>query len=177
VTSPVTSPVAQRISHVDHVGIAVPSIEAAAPLYVDVLGGELLSGGDNLATGLRLVHLRFPGFKLELMESRRPDSLIAPWLERSGPGLHHITFFVDDIPRTVGALEAAGVRTVGTATASANWSETFLHPADTGGPLLQMVASARRWDVREEGFDLADVLAGRIIWDDFVPCRVEEPVA
>lgn len=166
--------VAERIQRVDHVGIVVRSIAEAAPLYVGVLGGRFLSGGDNLGTGLRLVHLQYPGFKLELMESRRGDSLIAPWLERSGPGLHHITFLVDDLPRTVAALDAAGIGTVGTSAASPNWQETFIRLDHSSGPLLQVVASARRWDVPEEGFDLDDVLAGRIVWEDFVPCRIEE---
>jgi methylmalonyl-CoA/ethylmalonyl-CoA epimerase len=128
---------------VDHVAIAVPSIEHAIPLFRDALGGEFLCGGDNDETGIRLVHLRLPGLKLELMQPLRPDSFLQRHLEKRGPGLHHLTFLVDDVALTVGAM-------------------------------LQFVETTRRWDVPAPNCTLDDVLAGRVVWQDYGPCLREE---
>ena len=161
---------ADRITKVDHVAIVVPDMAAAMPLFRDTLGGKFVSGGDNDGTGIRLVHLMLPGFKLELMAPLREDSIVASSLARRGPGFHHVTFFVDDVLKTVDALEASGFTTTGTDISSENWSETFLRPAETFGALLQFVATTREWNVPTRDFELEDVLAGRIVWRDFVPC-------
>src|SRR4051794_4576163 len=119
---------AERIQKVDHVAIAVEDMAAAMPLFRDALGGRFISGGDNDDTGIRLMHLMLPGFKLELLAPLRDDSILAHSLERRGPGFHHMTFFVDDVEATVDALEGDGFSVTGTDLASQNWSETFLKP-------------------------------------------------
>jgi methylmalonyl-CoA epimerase len=163
-------PAGDRIQKVDHVAILLEDMAAAMPLFRDALGGRFLSGGDNDDTGVRLMHLMLPGFKLELMQPLRADSLVSRSLETRGPGFHHMTFFVDDVLATVDALEGDGFRTTGTATVSANWSETFLRPGDSFGALLQFVKTEREWDVRTRDFGVEDVLAGRVVWRDFVAC-------
>jgi methylmalonyl-CoA/ethylmalonyl-CoA epimerase len=162
--------VQERILKVDHVAILLENMAAGVPLFRDMLGGRFIAGGDNLETGVRLMHLMLPGFKLELMQPLREDSIVSRGLETRGPGFHHMTFFVDDVLATVDALEEGGFRTTGTALSSPNWQETFLRPADTFGALLQFVATEREWDVPTRDFELEDVLAGRVIWRDFVPC-------
>ena len=96
------------IRKVDHVAIAVASIAETVPLFCDTLQGEFIAGGDNDDTGIRLVHLRLPGFKLELMQPLRADSFLQRHLDERGPGFHHMTFFVDDLRTTVAALDAGG---------------------------------------------------------------------
>lgn len=164
------SRVSDHITKVDHIAIALEDISAAMPLFRDALGGRFIAGGDNLQTGVRLVHLMLPGFKLELMQSLRDDSILAPSMRRRGPGFHHMTFFVDDIPATVDAFSTAGFETTGTDVSSPNWSETFLRPRDSFGAMLQFVSTEREWDVPTRDFALEDVLAGRVQWRDFVPC-------
>jgi methylmalonyl-CoA/ethylmalonyl-CoA epimerase len=164
------SEVSRHITKVDHVAIAVEDMAAAMPLFRDVLGGQFIAGGDNLQTGVRLIHLMFPGFKLELMQSLRDDSILAPSMRRRGPGFHHMTFFVDDVLATVDAFSAVGLETTGTDVSSPNWSETFLRPRDSFGAMLQFVSTEREWDVPTRDFELEDVLAGRVHWRDFVPC-------
>jgi methylmalonyl-CoA epimerase len=159
-----------RIRTVDHVGIAVPDIAAAAPLYVDALGAQFLGGGQNPVNGLRVVHLKLPGLKLELLAPTREDSIISPALAERGPGLHHITFLVDDLPSTIDAWAEHGLRTVGDDLSSPNWQEAFLRPQDTFGALLQFVATARDWNTPTSEYTLADVLAGRVEFRDYVPC-------
>jgi methylmalonyl-CoA/ethylmalonyl-CoA epimerase len=161
---------AERIQKVDHVAILVEDMAPAIPLFRDALGGRFIAGGDNDDTGVRLMHLMLPGFKLELMQPLREGSLVSRSLETRGPGFHHMTFFVDDVLTTVDALEAGGFRTTGTAVDSANWQETFLRPVDTFGALLQFVATPRDWDVPARDYDVEDVLQGRVVWRDFVAC-------
>jgi methylmalonyl-CoA/ethylmalonyl-CoA epimerase len=161
---------ADRISRVDHVAIALESVADAIPLFCGALGATFLTGGDNDETGIRLVHLQLPGLKLELLSPLRDDSLLAASLARRGPGFHHMTFFVDDVPQTVALLEADGFPTTGTDVSSPSWSETFLRPTASFGALLQFVSSTRTWGVATQDFTLDDVLAGRIVWRDFLAC-------
>jgi methylmalonyl-CoA/ethylmalonyl-CoA epimerase len=166
--------VGDRIVRVDHVAIAVPSIDDTVGLFCDALGARFLTGGDNDETGIRLVHLQLPGMKLELLQPLRDEAPVARSLKRRGPGFHHLTFFVDDIPRTVGALEAHGLPTTGTDTSTPAWSETFIKPDASFGALLQFVSSTREWGVPTDDFTLADVLAGRVVWRDFIACVRDE---
>jgi methylmalonyl-CoA/ethylmalonyl-CoA epimerase len=162
--------VSEHIQKVDHVAIALPSIADSVPLFCDILGARFISGGDNDDTGLRLVHLMLPNFKLELLQPLREDSIVSESLERRGPGLHHITFFVDDVRRTADAFAAEGFHVTGTNVSVPAWTETFLRPKDTFGALLQFVGTNRNWDVPSRDFGLEDVLAGRVVYRDYVAC-------
>jgi len=146
----VSERVADRITRVDHVAIAVESIADTVPLFRDALGARFLTGGDNDATGIRLVHFQLPGLKLELM-----------------------AFFVDDVPRTVDLLEGEGIPTTGTDIGTPAWSETFIRPTSSFGALLQFVSSSRAWGVPTSDFELADVLAGRVVWREYIACLRE----
>jgi methylmalonyl-CoA/ethylmalonyl-CoA epimerase len=166
----VTGAAADHILKLDHVGIAVTDIAAPVALFHDTLGGRFLAGGDNDETGIRLVHLMLHGFKVELLQPLREDSILARSIDAHGTGFHHMTFFVDDVLATAEALEDGGLRMTGTDVTSAYWKETFVSPADSFGALLQFVATTREWDVPTRDFALEDVLAGRVVWRAFVPC-------
>lgn len=161
---------ADHFDRMDHVALVVPDLRAATVLYVDALGATFLTGGDNDDTGLRLVHLALGGFKIELIEAFRSGSLLAPWLEKHGPGIHHITYVVDDVDATARSLEADAVPVVGVDTSSPNWSEAFIHPHASGSALVQFVTTALDWGEPTEDFTLQDVLDGRIVWRDSIPC-------
>lgn len=160
----------ERIERLDHVAIAVEDMAATVPLFVGALGARFITGGDNHENGLRLVHLQFPGLKLELMQPIGDHSILASSLADRGPGFHHMTFFVDDVPKTVDALEADGFDPVGTDLSVPTWRETFLRPADTFGALIQFVDSTRTWGVPTEEFGFDDVLAGDVVWRDHLAC-------
>jgi methylmalonyl-CoA/ethylmalonyl-CoA epimerase len=162
--------VARRIRKLDHIGIATTDMAAAVALFAGVLGATLISGGDNDRTGIRLMQLSCGGFKIELMQPLRDDSLIVPRLAKHGPGFHHVTFLVDDLVETIDGLAAAGVGCVGTNLASPNWRESFLDPRQTFGTLLQMVDTTRRWDVPTTAYSVEDVLNGDVVWNDYVDC-------
>ncbi|MFF5986479.1 VOC family protein [Prauserella flavalba] len=162
------------VRRLDHVAVAVRDAETALALYAGVLGGRFVLGGDNDETGTRIIHLRLGGFKLELMQPLREDSLLARTIERRGEGFHHVTFVVGDVARTVDVVEAAGFETVGTELGNPTWRETFLRPRQTGG-LVQLVDTDRDWSGPVDGITLDDVLAGRAGFDGAWPCWKATP--
>ena len=159
-----------QIIRVDHVAIALHDVADAAGLFCGALGATFITGGDNDETGLRLLHVQLPGLKLELLSPLRDDTVLARSLESHGVGFHHMTFFVDDVARTVDLLTADGIPTAGTDTRLQTWSETFIKPGASFGALLQFVSSTRDWGVPTTEFELEDVLAGRVVWRDYLAC-------
>ena len=162
--------VARHVTSVDHVAIAVRDMAASAHLFVDVLGASLMYGGDNDVTGARILKLDLAGFRIELMQPLRDDSLLAAHLERRGEGFHHLTMMVDDVAETVTDLAAAGLTPVGTDTTSPVWSETFLPPRQTFGALIQLASASDDFGAKVDDYTLEDVLRGRVVWTEKVAC-------
>jgi methylmalonyl-CoA/ethylmalonyl-CoA epimerase len=129
----------------DHVAHAVPSIKELLPLYRDLLGGLVRSGGISQWGGHLAVVIEYAdGGKIELLEPvRRNAPSIGGFLAASPRGgLHHVTFKVPDIRRALDRVLAAGYHPVGTNLEQEAWRETFLHPRETGGVLLQLAQVA-----------------------------------
>ena len=125
----------------DHVAHAVPSIREVLPLYRDLLGGEVEGGGFNSWGGHLAVQILYPGGgRIELLEPTRPDSQSCSGFLARNPrgGLHHLTFKVADIEASIDALKAAGFEPFGTMLADPGWKETYLHPRQTDGVLIQI---------------------------------------
>jgi methylmalonyl-CoA/ethylmalonyl-CoA epimerase len=125
----------------DHVAHAVPSIRELLPLYRDLLGGVVCSGGISPWGGHLAVQIEYPnGARIELLEPVRRDApSIGNFLTTSPRGgLHHVTFRVPDIRLALDRVLAAGYHPVGTNLEHAEWRETFLHPRETGGVLIQL---------------------------------------
>jgi methylmalonyl-CoA/ethylmalonyl-CoA epimerase len=125
----------------DHVAHAVPSIKELLPLYRDLLGGVVSSGGISPWGGHLAVIIEYAGGgKIELLEPvRRNAPSIGGFLTASPRGgLHHVTFKVPDIQLALDRVLAAGYHPVGTNLEHESWRETFLHPRETGGVLLQL---------------------------------------
>jgi methylmalonyl-CoA/ethylmalonyl-CoA epimerase len=125
----------------DHVGIAAESTSALP------LAAALGSGPATLATMPSGVAVgRFgPGERLELVTPARPGSPVERFLERRGPGLHHIAFRVDEpLERVVARLRAEGIEPVGEIEPSSDGRPcVFLHPSTTGGILVELVHGPR----------------------------------
>jgi len=121
-----------------HVGIAVPRIADALPFYRDVLG--LTPGHPESADGARIVSLAFGDSAVELLEPVDPESPIAKFLARRGPGIHHICYRVPDLDQALDRCRAAGYRLVDEAprTGAGGRRIAFVHPKATAGILLEL---------------------------------------
>jgi methylmalonyl-CoA epimerase len=148
----------------DHIGIAVKNLPAALAFYRDALGLEVEAAEDVESQNVRAHFIPVgdgehrgveahggkdrgvgaSGVKLELLEGTSPDSPITRYVDKRGPGLHHITLRVADIRAVVGHLKARGVRMVDeTPRPGAEGSTVaFVHPSSTHGVLVELKQSA-----------------------------------
>jgi methylmalonyl-CoA/ethylmalonyl-CoA epimerase len=140
--------IADLLVSVDHVGIAVPELEAGLAFYRDTLGLELVHREDNTDQRVTEAMLATPGgpdsAQLQLLAPLGDDSPIAKFLDRAGPGLQQLALRVTDARAAGDRLREAGLRVLydeprrGTADSLIN----FVHPRDTGGVLIELVQPA-----------------------------------
>ena len=122
---------------VDHVAVAVPSIEEARPLYERLSG---VSGSPVEELPEQGVRVLFVG-EVELLEPLSPESSVARFLERRGPGLHHIAYRTPDIHAELARLAEAGFELIDTEPrpGAGGHLVAFLHPRSTGKTLVELV--------------------------------------
>jgi methylmalonyl-CoA/ethylmalonyl-CoA epimerase len=118
--------------------VAVPDIEAALSFYRDILGIE--PHEPEVADGATIVSLPFGESEIELLEPRDPASPIAKFLERRGPGIHHICYRVPDLDQALDACRRAGYRLVDEQPrlGAAGCRIAFIHPKSTAGILIEL---------------------------------------
>jgi len=121
-----------------HVGVAVTDLDSALAFYRDVLGLE--PHPPEQADGATIVSLPFGESEVELLAPVRTDSPIAKFLERRGPGIHHICYRVPDLDAALASCRAAGYRLVDEVprTGAGGRRIAFVHPKATAGILLEL---------------------------------------
>lgn len=121
-----------------HVGIAVPDLQSAAAFYRDVLG--LAPHPPERADGAEILGFSLGESGIELLAPLEPDSPIARFLERRGPGIHHICYRVPDLDATLATCRAQGYRLVDeTPRLGAGGRRiAFVHPKSTAGILIEL---------------------------------------
>lgn len=121
-----------------HVGVAVPDIEAALAFYRDVLG--LVPHPAESADGANIVSLPFGESEIELLAPQHADTPIARFLQRRGPGIHHICYRVPDLDRALDACRSAGYSLVDEVprVGATGRRIAFIHPKATAGILLEL---------------------------------------
>jgi methylmalonyl-CoA/ethylmalonyl-CoA epimerase len=126
---------------IDHIGIAVRSLDRRLEFWRDALGLEV--GGTERVESERVevAFLNAGEARIELLEPTHEDSAIARFLERKGEGINHLTLCVDDIDAALGRLRERGVEIVGDAPrpGAGGSRVAFLHPRSCGGVLLELV--------------------------------------
>jgi len=129
------------LSAVDHVGVAVESIDDALAIYRDTLGMPLVHRETVSEQGVDAALLDVGDSHLELLEPLGPDTGVGRFLARRGPGLHHVAYRVESVEDTLEKLRAAGVRLIDEAprTGIRGSLVAFLHPSSTGGVLTEIV--------------------------------------
>lgn len=123
----------------DHVGVAVASIEEAAPLF-ELITGHARSPVEEIES--QGVNVAFVG-PVELLEPRGPDTPVGRFLEQRGPGLHHLAFRTADIRGQLERLREEGLELVDEEPrpGARGHLVAFLHPRSTAGVLMELVAS------------------------------------
>jgi methylmalonyl-CoA/ethylmalonyl-CoA epimerase len=144
------------LTAIDHVGVAVPDLDAAVAFYRDTFGMALLHEEVNEEQGVREAMLAVgpadaPHACVQLLAPTGPESPIARFLARSGPGVQQVAYRVDDVEAAAATLRARGLRLLydtarrGTAGSRVN----FVHPKDAGGVLVELVEPARSPDTAQ----------------------------
>jgi methylmalonyl-CoA epimerase len=132
------------LGRIDHIGVAVEDLDAAVALYRDGLGMELVHRETVESQGVEAVLLDVGDSHVELLEPLGPDTAVGKFLERRGPGLHHVAYGVEDIDAALGELRQAGLRLIDEQprTGIRGSRVAFVHPAATGSVLTEIVQSA-----------------------------------
>ena len=131
---------------IDHVGVAVTDLDAAITFYRDTLGMELAHEEVNEEQGVReaMMAVGGSGSHIQLLAPLSPESTIAKFLERSGPGVQQVAYRVEDVEAVGQVLRERGLRLLydtprrGTSNSRVN----FIHPKDAGGILVELVQPA-----------------------------------
>ncbi|MDQ3732654.1 MAG: methylmalonyl-CoA epimerase [Actinomycetota bacterium] len=137
-------------THLDHVGIAVPDLDAALEFYAETFDLHSVHEEVNQDQGVREAMLRVgdSDSSIQLLAPLRADSPIGKFLDRSGPGIQQLAYRVTDIDAVCATLRERGLRLLydtprrGTANSRVN----FIHPKDAGGVLVELVEPAEPVD-------------------------------
>ncbi|MDE7379402.1 MAG: methylmalonyl-CoA epimerase [Paraprevotella sp.] len=130
-----------KISHIEHLGIAVESIEKALPYFENVLGLECYAVEEVADQKVKTAFLKVGEVKLELLEPTSPDSAVAKFLEKGGRGIHHVAFAVEDgVANALAECESKEIRLIDKAPrpGAEKLQIAFLHPKSTCGILTEL---------------------------------------
>lgn len=126
-------------SHIEHIGIAVSSLDKAIPFYEKILGSPCYSIEEVKDQKVRTAFFRIGQTKIELLESTDPEGPIGKFIEKKGEGIHHIAFAVEDIETHLSDAEDAGIQLIDkhSRKGAEGLDIAFLHPRSTYGVLIE----------------------------------------
>ncbi|MGI9427108.1 MAG: methylmalonyl-CoA epimerase [Bythopirellula sp.] len=138
------------VKSLNHIGIAVRSIEAQRSFYEGALGAEFEGFEDVPSQKVRVGFFRVDNVRLELLESTDPNGPIGKFLDKRGEGLHHLAFTVDDIQARIDELKSTGIQMIDDKprAGSHHMQIAFLHPKSSHGVLTELCEQAQ---VHNEG--------------------------
>lgn len=128
------------ITSIDHLGIAVRSLDEAVPLYEKALGLRCLGREEVASQRVKTAFFDVGGVHLELLEPTAPDSPVGKFLAEKGEGIHHLAFRTDAIEGQLAQAAGAGVRLINEKPfdGAAGKLVAFLHPKSTRGVLMEL---------------------------------------
>ena len=130
-----------KISRIEHLGIAVQSIEEALPYFENVLGLKCYAVEEVADQKVKTAFLKCGEVKLELLEPTSPESTIQKWLDKGNHGVHHVAFCIEDgVAEALAECEGKGLRLIDKAPrkGAENLNIAFLHPKSTCGVLTEL---------------------------------------
>jgi methylmalonyl-CoA/ethylmalonyl-CoA epimerase len=128
----------QPLGRLDHIGVAVRSIEEARKFFEDTLGARFLHESARPEDGFRVVNFELNNVIIELIEPVGEDSFVRKFIDKRGEGMHHLTFNVPDAREKMAELKAQGVRIVDEREWSPDSHEAFISPRSAHGVLIQI---------------------------------------
>lgn len=128
------------LTKINHIGIAVTSLEAALPFYRDNLSMPLAGIEEVVEQKVRVAMLQVGESKIELLEPTSEDSPVAKFIEKNGPGIHHIAYEVDDVEAAIAKLLSDGARMIDEKPRAGahGTSIAFIHPKSSNGVLTEL---------------------------------------
>lgn len=128
------------IKKINHVAIVVPDVTAAQTFWVDALGLALSHTAQVPEEGVEVAFLKVGDSHVELLEPAAADTGITRFLEKRGPGIHHLCLEVDDIDALLARLKAHNVRLINEQAVTGHGGRryAFVHPEGTGGVLVEL---------------------------------------
>jgi len=129
------------LEKIDHIGIAVKDIEQAIRLYREVFGMEPSLVYESEYTKAKIAFFPIGEVKIELIQPTNPESVMAKFLEKKGEGIHHVSFKVNDVDRSLGEVEKKGIQLIDKKSRKVRENErvAFLHPKSTNGVLFELI--------------------------------------
>jgi methylmalonyl-CoA/ethylmalonyl-CoA epimerase len=131
-----------NITHIEHIGIAVNSLEEAIPYYEETLGMKCYAVEEVTDQKVKTAFFMVGQTKIELLESTSPEGPIGKFLEKKGQGVHHLAFAVKDVNESLSELDEKGVRMIDKTSrkGAEGLNIGFLHPKSTMGVLTEICA-------------------------------------
>ena len=132
-------------ARLDHVGVAVRDLAEALTFYRDALGLEVVGSESVASEGVQITEVALDDARLELLEADGPESPVGRFLDRRGPGLHHITLAVEDLEKVLEQLRARGVKLLDAVprAGAGGTRVAFVHPSSAHGVLVELKESGR----------------------------------
>jgi methylmalonyl-CoA/ethylmalonyl-CoA epimerase len=132
------------LGRIDHIGVATDDLEGAIALYEGTLGMPVAHRETVESQGVEAVLLDVGEGHVELLRPLGPDTPVGKYLDKQGPGLHHVAYAVDDIDGVLGELKEAGIQMIDPEprVGIRDSRVAFVHPRSTGGVLTELVEPA-----------------------------------
>ena len=129
-----------KLTHIEHLGIAVKSIEQAIPFYENVLGLKCYAIEEVAEQKVKTAFFKVGQTKIELLESTDPEGPVGKFIEKKGEGVHHVAFAADGLQSNLDELAANGVQLIDKTPrkGAEGLNIAFLHPKSTAGVLMEL---------------------------------------
>ncbi|GET28270.1 methylmalonyl-CoA epimerase [Prolixibacter sp. SD074] len=128
------------VSHIEHIGIAVQRLEETIPYYEKLLGTKCYAVEEVADQKVKTAFFKVGQTKIELLESTDPEGPIGKFIEKKGPGIHHVAFAVDNVDQALAEAEENGTRLIDKQgrKGAEGLNIGFLHPKSTFGVLTEL---------------------------------------
>lgn len=130
-----------KLTHIEHIGIAVKSLETAIPFYEEMLGLQCYAVEEVADQKVKTAFFKIGQTKIELLESTNPDGPIGKFIEKKGEGVHHIAFATEDgVQKSLEELDGKGVQLIDKTPrrGAEGLNIAFIHPKSTMGVLTEL---------------------------------------